>query len=354
MEKIKICSLFSGIGGFETGILMSKFFKNIEFVFSSEIDPYARKGYELLYHQVPAGDITKINEKDVPNHDILVGGFPCQAFSISGKRQGFRDTRGTLFFDIARIAREKQPKYLFLENVKGLLNHDKGNTFRIILETLSDLGYMVDFDVFTSTDFLVPQKRERIFIIAKRSDGEKVREWEKKSEVPAVNKAKKELNKNKSISPFDFPFPKRKKASLTFQSVLEKNPDKKYTVSEEKKKRLISQIIDPLLKDEIFLIDDQGRRKKKLKKLTICPTIRREMHGNEPKVVTVKKGNISIRRLTPLECFRLQGFPDTYYKILKKEGISDTQLYKLAGNAVTTNVVQHIFEKIIEEMQKND
>ena len=149
MNKIKIVSLFSGIGGFEKGIENS--IMNSEVVFASEIDSHARKSFLQNFPKIELhGDITKINEKDIPDHDLLVAGFPCQAFSIAGKQKGFEDTRGTLFFDIARILEEKKPKYILLENVKNLMSHDGGNTFLKIIETLNYLGYTIDFTIINS------------------------------------------------------------------------------------------------------------------------------------------------------------------------------------------------------------
>jgi DNA (cytosine-5)-methyltransferase 1 len=157
---MKYLSLFSGIGGFELGIGDKG-----ECVGYSEKDKYAIQVYSRHFDHRNYGDITKINEKALPDFDLIVGGFPCQAFSIAGKRHGFQDTRGTLFFDIARIAREKQPRLLLLENVKGLLSHDEGRTFLTILCTLDELGYDCQWQVLNSKDFGVPQNRERVFII---------------------------------------------------------------------------------------------------------------------------------------------------------------------------------------------
>ena len=167
-HKFTFIDLFAGIGGFRLA------FQNLggKCVFSSEIDPYAQKTYERNFGELPQGDITKINEKDVPEHDILTGGFPCQAFSIAGRKGGFDDTRGTLFFDVARIIKEKQPKAFFLENVKGLISHNKGKTLEVILNTLrDDLGYFVpDPQIMNAKNFGVPQNRERIFIVGFRKD----------------------------------------------------------------------------------------------------------------------------------------------------------------------------------------
>ena len=160
---IKYFSMFSGIGGFEYGLQQSKHsFENVGF---SEIDKYAVSIYERHYpNHTNYGDATKIKTEELPDFEFLVGGFPCQAFSVAGKRKGFDDTRGTLFFEIARVLKDKRPRYFLLENVKGLLSHNKGETFQTILEVLSDLGYYVQWTVLNSKDFGVPQNRERIFI----------------------------------------------------------------------------------------------------------------------------------------------------------------------------------------------
>jgi len=157
---MKYLSLFSGIGGFELGIG-----KRAECIGFSEIDKYAIQIYKKHFNHKNYGDITKIIAKELPDFDLIVGGFPCQSFSIAGKRLGFKDTRGTLFFDIARIIKEKRPKYLLLENVKGLLSHDNGRTFRTILSTLNELGYDIQWQVLNSKNFGVPQNRERVFIV---------------------------------------------------------------------------------------------------------------------------------------------------------------------------------------------
>lgn len=162
--KIRYLSLFSGIGGFEYGLQKSTRY-NFECVGYSEVDKYAENIYKKHYPNHPRlGDVTQINPKDLPQFDLLVGGFPCQAFSIAGQRRGFDDCRGTLFFEIARILKDKRPRYFLLENVRGLLSHNKGETFQTILKVLSDLGYNVEWQVLNSAHFGVPQRRERVFI----------------------------------------------------------------------------------------------------------------------------------------------------------------------------------------------
>src|SRR5690625_4442727 len=174
MTAFNYVSLFSGIGGFEQAL--NKLGGTC--VFASEFDKFATQSYTALYGDDHLhGDITKIEAEEIPEHDLLVGGFPCQSFSVAGKRKGFEDTRGTLFFDIARIAAEKRPKALLLENVKGLVNHDKGNTLDVMIETLNEIGYVVDLDEIGSKYFGVPQNRERIFIVAIREDLIEQEEW---------------------------------------------------------------------------------------------------------------------------------------------------------------------------------
>ena len=161
---MKAFSMFSGIGGFELGIQMAS--EDIELIGYSEIDKYAIQVYEKHFSGATNyGNATTIDGEQLPDFDLLVGGFPCQAFSVAGKREGFNETRGTLFFDIARILSDKRPRYLVLENVKGLLSHDEGKTFQTILRVLADLGYGVEWQVLNSKDYSVPQNRERVFIV---------------------------------------------------------------------------------------------------------------------------------------------------------------------------------------------
>ena len=160
---MKYFSMFSGIGGFEHGLENSKYeFENVGY---SEIDKYAESIYKKHYpNHIGYGDAKEIRTDELPDFDFLVGGFPCQAFSVAGKRRGFDDARGTLFFEIARVLQDKKPRYFLLENVKGLLSHDKGKTFQTILEVLDELGYNVSWEIYNSKDYGVPQNRERIYI----------------------------------------------------------------------------------------------------------------------------------------------------------------------------------------------
>lgn len=286
--------MFSGIGGFELGI-QNTFETSSEVkqtatttghlsdntpnttqkrrqpaacVGYSEIDKYADQIYQKHFGGKNYGDATKINAGELPDFDLLVGGFPCQAFSVAGKRAGFNDTRGTLFFDIARICAEKRPRHLVLENVKGLLSHDSGKTFQTILGVLSDLGYRVEWQVLNSKDFGVPQNRERIYFVGHLRG-------ECSGQVFPITSTNRTYNKK-----------------------LER-----YATGTIKTRAGDSQ------NDNTFVATDT----------------------KEPR----------IRRLTPLECERLQGFPDGW-----TEGLSDTQRYKTLGNAITVNVVEAVMRSL--------
>ena len=343
-NKIKVVSLFCGIGGFETGFFEAFGKSGTELVLSSEIDPFAQRAYGTLYGNLPSGDVTKINESLVGDHDILAGGFPCQAFSQAGKRLGFKDTRGTLFFDIARIAKEKNPKWLLLENVKGLVNHDKGNTMNVIAKTLSELGYAVDFAVLNSARFAVPQNRERIFIVAKR-DGA-AEEWTISKEKTNVTEAKKRLTKE-TIRSFNFPFPKGETPHISVNDILEEQVSEKYFMNKpfellEKKE------IKEISLQQVARLDMKGNDsiRRVYAPEGLAPTLTTMGGGHrEPKIYIHGR----VRKLTPLECFRVQGFPDEYYHLLKNAGFSDSRLYKFVGNSVTPQVIA----EIAKTMQKD-
>src|SRR5690625_1633728 len=238
MTKFNYVSLFAGIGGFEQAL------NNLggTCVFASEIDKFAAKAYEALYGEKPAGDITEIDAKDIPDHDLLVGGFPCQSFSVAGKRAGFDDVRGTLFFEIARIAEEKKPKALLLENVKGLVNHDKGNTLDAMLTLLNDIGYVKDFEIINSKYFGVPQNRERIFIVAVRKDliiSEPFNEEATKGNT-IVPKGKRRIGEWANV--FNFDWPDQAEVTTRLRDILESNVEEKYYLDEEKTAKLVAQL----------------------------------------------------------------------------------------------------------------
>lgn len=354
MKKIKVASLFSGIGGFELGLKRAGL--PIEVVFSSEIDRFARKSYNTIFNIEPEGDITKIHEFLVPDHDLLVAGFPCQAFSIAGKRKGFEDTRGTLFFEIARILNWKRPKFILLENVKNLITHDNRNTINTILKVLSDIGYSLDFDVLNSKNYGVPQNRERTYIIG-ILDGPREK-WTLNSIVPNVNDVKSQILKKNHIKMMDFEFHKIKiTKGPNLEKVLEGKVQEKYFLEDN--------IINKITKEQndfrnegftqnneivkIFDIPrwmhkDNERQRRVYSTQGIAPTVL--ARSDTAKILVKHKNRYRIRKLTPLECFRLQGFPDEVYFKLVNNGLSDTQLYKQAGNAVTVNVVKGISSKL--------
>lgn len=245
-NTFKYVSLFSGVGGFEQALnrLGGKC------VMSSEIDKFANRAYEVLYGHKTVGDVTKVAAGDVPNHDVLVGGFPCQAFSVAGKRLGFDDTRGTLFFEVARIAKEKQPKLLLLENVKGLISHDKGKTLDTIVKTLNDIGYTVDFNVLNSKYFGVPQNRERIFIVGVLN-GES-EPWEIEGNN-VVAKGKKRIASYEGVKMFNFDWPAQETVTNRLRDILEDEVDERYYLSKEKTAKLVAQLEGqrPSITDEI-------------------------------------------------------------------------------------------------------
>lgn len=308
--------LFCGIGGFH---ISAKKTNKINIIYASDIDSYPSEVYRLNYELESHKDITKEDEKkDIPSHDILAGGFPCQAFSIAGARKGFDDIRGTLFFDVVRIANHHKPKVLFLENVKGLVGHDKGNTFKIILETLDKLGYDVFHKVLnTATHGNIPQNRERIYIVAFRKD----------------------LNID------NFKFPNEINLTNNFKDFIDRSikVDDKYYYDKRFK-------IWPKIKNEISSMDTayQWRRKYvRENKNNLCPTLTANM-GTGGHNVPLIKDNFGIRKLTPQECFKLQGFPEDF-KIPEK--MSDARLYKMAGNSVSVPVIKRIFDNIIKTIK---
>ena len=330
---MKYFSTFSGIGGFELGIKQAydnrpnirngsevlretmpdtqESQDRFTCVGYSEIDKYATSIYQKHFpNHKNYGDITTINAKELPDFDLFVGGFPCQAFSIAGNRGGFEDTRGTMFFELARILREKQPRLFMFENVKGLLSHDKGNTFRTIIATLDELRYDVQWQIINSKNHGVPQNRERVFIIG-HSRG---------TRRPEV-----------------FPFGDNPEA-VTQLSGQHSNTlttryyggqaNRTYVTESKLNAQEIVQLNQPThSNDRVYGTDG------------LSPTLNTMQGGNRQPFIPEDS---RIRRLTPTECERLQGFPDGW-----TEGVSDTQRYKTLGNAVTVNVIRDIMEKII-------
>ncbi len=324
--KFTFIDLFAGIGGFRTAM------QNLggKCVFSSEIDKFAKKTYEVNFGEIPFGDITKIKEKNVPEHDILCGGFPCQSFSIAGKRKGFKDeTRGTLFFDITRIIEAKQPKAFFLENVKGLRKHDKGKTLKTILKVLrEDLNYFVpEPQVINAKDFGVPQNRERIFIIGFRKD---LGITEFKYPEPLKKKVKFEDVKEKEKVSVKYYL------STTYQQTL-KNHKQRHA---NKGNGFGFEIIPDDKCANAIVVGGMGRERNividcRLTDFTPVTKIKGEVNKN------------GWRKMTPREWARLQGFSDNF--IIP---VSDAQAYKQFGNSVAIPAIQATAE-ILTGMMKN-
>lgn len=358
-------SLFAGIGGFETALNRL----GGRCVFASEIDKHARKAYEVLYGgDVLHGDITKIDAKNVPDHDLLTAGFPCQAFSVAGKRKGFDDTRGTLFFEIARIAKEKRPKALLLENVKGLVNHDKGRTLNTIVQTLCDTGYTVDFNVLNSKYFGVPQNRERIFIIAVRNDLIEPEPWTDVKGNTVVPKGKRRIQKLEGVRTFNFDWPPQTEVTTGLRDILEDNVDEKFYLGEEKTAKLVEQLRqngrrikqadDVMGALEVRSVHgiEYSRKSGVGKELDIAHTVNssdwRGLNRNQKQNAVLEHPHCRIRRLTPRECWRLQGFTDAQHDAVEGAGVSNSQRYKQAGNAVTVNVVEALGAKLLSYLTK--
>ena len=367
---MKVFSMFSGIGGFELGIKNT--IPNAEFIGYSEIDKYATQIYERNFKGVKNyGDATKINERELPDFDLLVGGFPCQAFSIAGKRLGFKETRGTLFFDIARILSHKKPKHFILENVRGLFSHDSGRTFQTILRVLSDIGYMVQWELLNSKNFGVPQNRERIYLVGYLGgrSGEKV--------FPLGQIIKEDNRENRPLEltsnmPQAYRVYDQSGISTTIKSVGGGVGAKTglYNVGARFKNGevVLSDTSTCLDANYYKGFDNMGQRtgatKVKVREATKKgyaiaqegDSINLSVPSSKTRRGRVGRGiaqtldtgmqqhtlqNSKIRRLTPVECERLQGFPDGW-----TEGLSDTQRYKCLGNAVTTNVVSEVIRSI--------
>lgn len=323
--KFKFIDLFAGIGGFRLA------FQNLEgkCVFTSEWDKYSKQTYKANFGEIPFGDITKPETKNyIPDDfDILCAGFPCQAFSIAGKRGGFEDTRGTLFFDVAEIIKKKQPKAIFLENVKGLRNHDKGKTLETILNVLrEDLNYYVpEPKVLNAKEFGVPQNRERIFIVGFRKD----------------------------LGITDFQYPESTNKNAILGDILEQGEvSVKYYLSETYVQTLKNHRKRHESKGNGFgyeIIPNDGTAN-----AVVCGGMGRERNlvldhrlTNFIPVthITGEVNREGIRKMTPREWARLQGFPD-HFKIV----VSDAQAYKQFGNSVAVPAIQATAEKIIEKL----
>ncbi|SMH72601.1 Modification methylase [Candidatus Nitrosotalea okcheonensis] len=312
-DAFTFIDLFAGIGGMRLAFERA----GGRCVFSSEWNKFSQQTYEANFGEVPEGDITNINENDIPDHDILAGGFPCQPFSIAGvsKKQslnrphGFEDeTQGTLFFDIARILKAKRPKAFLLENVKNLQSHDKGKTLKIILKTLRDhLGYDVHYKIMDAK-VVVPQHRERIFIVG-------------------------------FSEPTEFSFPEIPDRKLIMHDILESKVDKKYTLTKGVWNALQRHAANSKAKGNGF-----GYGMTNLDGISRTLSARYYKDGSE--VLIPQKNNPVPRRLTPRECARLMGFPESF-KIV----VSDSQAYRQFGNALVVPLVEEIAKSVVECVQ---
>ena len=328
--KFTFIDLFAGIGGFR--IAMQNF--GGQCVYSSEFDAQAQKTYLANYGEVPFGDITKESTKQyIPDDfDILCAGFPCQAFSLAGKRQGFAETRGTLFFDVAEILRRKKPKAFFLENVKGLKIHDKGRTLQTILNTLDEVGYVVpEPQVMNAMYFGVPQHRERIYIVGFR--------------------------KNLGVASTDFQYPEQKQVTKHFIDIREEKPvASKYYLSTQYVNTLVAhkqrheakgngfgyEIINDNGVANAIVVGGMGRERNLVidkRQTDLTPTTRIKGEYNTD----------GLRRMTPREWARLQGFPDSF-KIV----VADASAYKQFGNSVAVPAIQATTEQILNTLHKKN
>ena len=312
-ENFTFIDLFAGIGGLRQAFESS----GGKCLFSSEWNKFSQQTYEANFGDVPQGDITQIDEREIPDHDILVGGFPCQPFSIAGvsaknhlgREHGFKDkTQGTLFFDVCRIIKEKQPSAFLLENVKNLKSHDKGNTFKVIINALEkELNYDIHYKVIDAGK-VVPQHRERIFIVGFKE-------------------------------PLDFKFPELVDKRPVLGDVLEDSVDEKYTLKDGTWNALQRHKAKHKAKGNGFgfnLADKQG----------IAKTLSARYYKDGAEIL-IDQGKKNPRRLTPRECARIMGFPEKF-----KIPVSDNQAYRQFGNAVVVPVVKEIAKAMVKCMAK--
>jgi DNA (cytosine-5)-methyltransferase 1 len=302
--KFTFIDLFAGIGGIRIGFEHA----GGECVFTSEWDESAQKTYQANFGEIPYGDITKIDPTEIPGFDVLLAGFPCQPFSQAGLKKGFDDTRGTLFFDIARIVKHHKPSVIFLENVRNLASHDKGNTLKVIIGTLEEMGYKVKHNILNAKEFGLPQNRARIYIIAFKDN-------------------------------VDFEFPEPPKIKTRVLDILDKKVDPKYTISDK-------------------LWAGHQRRKKEHKekgngfgyslfdeKSEYTSTISARYYKDGSEILIKQKGK-NPRKLTPREAARLQGYPENFVI-----PVSDAQAYKQFGNSVAVPVIKALAKKIIQTLE---
>jgi DNA (cytosine-5)-methyltransferase 1 len=319
--NIKFIDLFAGIGGFRIALEKA----GATCVFSSEINKYALQVYQANFNEDASGDITQIKEEDIPAHDVLCAGFPCQAFSEFGQRKGFSDPRGTLFFEILRVAKHHKPKVVLLENVLGLTYHNGGDTFETIKNSLDALGYKVYWQVLDTSMFGLPQKRKRVFIVGVRKDIKKT-----------------------------FKFPEGVLTTRGMKDVMESNVDANHFIAEARWEHVLKQkkagqcklshfVIGP---DELAHTLLTSKYEHNLVVDTSKPT--GTFHNVKAKTAkSARRNKQHVRRLTPREYGRLQGFPDSF-----QVPVSNKQAYRLFGNAVAPPVVEAVFAEIKRLIEK--
>ena len=314
MKGIRFIDLFAGIGGFRLGLESL----GMECVYSSEWNKRAQDVYQANFGERPDGDITKVKATDIPAHDIICGGFPCQAFSVAGKRLGFQDTRGTLFFDVARIVEHHRPSVVFLENVKNFLTHDNGRTIATVKATLEELGYSVDFKVLRSSDYGVPQARERVFIVG-------IKNFSGNFMFPE----KLKLHKTVDDILLDL-------SNKEFQELQIKRPDMSFYRDEKAVKNLATPL-------QIGKINKGGQGERIYSRFAAGITLSAYGGGAAAKTGAYKVGR-RVRKLHPVECLRMQGFPDNY-----KLGPSIVNSYQQLGNSVSVPVIRAVGGEILNQ-----
>lgn len=323
--------LFAGIGGFRLGMERA----GHKCVGYCEIDKFARTSYQAIYDtkgEIDYKDITEVTNEEFRKLkgtvDVICGGFPCQAFSIAGKQLGFEDARGTLFYEIARAAKEIKPRYLFLENVRNLLSHDKGKTFTTMLTILDELGYDVEWQVLNSKNFGVPQNRERVFIIGYLRGECTYRVFPIRDNTKKINELPRKRITTNTLTA-------RYTATGNGSYVIENKPKKVVLVKEATKQGYAIANIG----DSINLSHPNSKTRRGRVGKNIANTL---LTSDEQGVVL---SDYKIRKLTPRECWRLQGFPDWAFDKAQKVN-SNSQLYKQAGNSVTVNVIEEIAKRL--------
>jgi DNA (cytosine-5)-methyltransferase 1 len=318
----KICSLFAGVGGIDLGFLETN---KCEIAYANEFDKYAVETYEKNFeNKVDCRDIHNVKVNEIPEFDIMVGGFPCTSFSVAGYRKGFEDDRtGDLFFEMERIFKERKPRVIFLENVKNLVGHDKGKTFKTIIEKLEEAGYKdkIKCQVLNACEYgNIPQNRERIYIVA--------------------------FKDKEDFDRFQMPMPMTLDKNIKDVFNFDTKVDDKYYYTEGKYKGNIYKLLTEEMDDDNTVY--QWRRKYVRKNQSnLVPTLTANM-GEGGHNVPLIKTKFGIRKLTPIECFYAQGYPK-YYEL--PTNISDARLYKQAGNSVVVPVINRIAENIMKALK---